>query len=71
MTNNDPYYILAMEVGQKLAEKGFLVRTGAGPGVMDAVPVGWKQAVSRSSSSSIDSEHSQTQGVSILGMTVS
>ena len=57
-----------MEVGEKLAREGFLVRTGAGPGIMDAVPLGWKREVSRSSSLSLDSEHSQTQGVSTYGM---
>ena len=57
-----------MEVGEKLAREGFLVRTGAGPGIMDAVPLGWKREVSRSLSSSLDSEHSQTQGVSTCGM---
>ena len=62
----DRYYILAREVGEKLAQRGYLVRTGAGPGIMDAVPVGWKKEVSRSASS-ISMEH--TQGVRIVSVT--
>jgi uncharacterized protein (TIGR00730 family) len=33
---NDPYYDLAREVGQDLAEAGYMVITGAGPGIMQA-----------------------------------
>jgi len=32
----DPYYHLARSVGQQLAEAGFMVITGAGPGIMQA-----------------------------------
>jgi predicted Rossmann-fold nucleotide-binding protein len=60
LTKEDRYYVLARSVGEGLARRGYLVRTGAGPGIMDAVPVGWKREVSRSSSL-LSLEH--TQGV--------
>jgi len=62
LTSEDSYYLMAVKVGEKLAQRGFLVRTGAGPGIMDAVPFGWKRKISRSSSS-LDRE--QTQGIRI------
>ncbi len=36
VTEIDPHYLLASEVAQRLAETGFMVITGAGPGVMQA-----------------------------------
>jgi uncharacterized protein (TIGR00730 family) len=33
---SDPYYLAAKDLGHRLAEKGFMVITGAGPGVMQA-----------------------------------
>ena len=68
LTEDDRYYILAREVGEKLAQRCYLVRTGAGPGIMDAVPVGWKSEVSRSASS-ISME--LTQGVRTVFVTTS
>ena len=35
-TPSDPVYILAETIARKLAEKGFAVITGGGPGVMEA-----------------------------------
>lgn len=32
----DPYYIAAMDISRKLAETGFAVITGGGPGIMEA-----------------------------------
>ena len=55
LSTDNPYYLLAVEVGERLAQRGYLVRTGAGPGIMDAVPVGWKRA-------SMETDQ-QTQGV--------
>jgi predicted Rossmann-fold nucleotide-binding protein len=56
--------VLATRVGENLGKRGYLVRTGAGPGIMDAVPVGWKRQMSISSSSMSEE---QTQGVSDVG----
>ena len=39
-----PYYALAREVGGKLAEAGFTVMTGGGPGLMEAANRGAKEA---------------------------
>jgi uncharacterized protein (TIGR00730 family) len=36
VTEDDPYYILARNIGRRLAEEGFMVITGAGPGIMQA-----------------------------------
>src|SRR5215472_6717796 len=33
---SDPYYSVAKDLGQRLVEKGFMIITGAGPGVMQA-----------------------------------
>lgn len=38
------YYVLAREVGRRLAEAGFAVMTGGGPGVMEAANRGCKDA---------------------------
>ena len=39
-----PYYELARQVGRALAERGFTVMTGGGPGVMEAANRGAKEA---------------------------
>lgn len=36
VAETDPYYHLARKVGQQLADAGFMVITGAGPGIMQA-----------------------------------
>ena len=37
---NHPYYEIGVEVGKKLAELGFTVMTGGGPGIMEAANKG-------------------------------
>src|SRR5215470_12754406 len=36
VAESDPYYLAAKDLGHRLAEKGFMIITGAGPGVMQA-----------------------------------
>ena len=36
VAEDDPYYLLARELGRRLAEENFMVITGAGPGIMQA-----------------------------------
>jgi uncharacterized protein (TIGR00730 family) len=43
-----PYYVLAREVGKRLARAGFTVMTGGGPGVMEAANRGAREAGGRS-----------------------
>jgi uncharacterized protein (TIGR00730 family) len=42
-TEDQPYYVLAREIGQRLAQAGFTVMTGGGPGIMEAVNRGAKE----------------------------
>ncbi|MBI5231336.1 MAG: TIGR00730 family Rossman fold protein [Coriobacteriales bacterium] len=43
-TDGHPYYALARELGRTLAEAGFAVMTGAGPGLMEAANRGAQEA---------------------------
>jgi uncharacterized protein (TIGR00730 family) len=43
-----PHYALALEVGRKLAERGYAVITGGGPGIMEAANRGAREAGARS-----------------------
>jgi uncharacterized protein (TIGR00730 family) len=45
---NHPYYEVARRTGQKLAELGFTVMTGGGPGLMEAANRGAQEAGGRS-----------------------
>lgn len=46
--DDHPYYSLARVVGRRLAEMGFTVMTGGGPGIMEAANRGAKEAGGRS-----------------------
>ncbi len=54
-----PHYELAREMGARLAEAGFTVMTGGGPGVMEAANRGAREAGGRSVGCNIELPHEQ------------
>ena len=54
-----PHYRMGMEVGGALAEAGFTVMTGGGPGIMEAASRGAKEAGGRTVGCTIRLEHEE------------
>jgi uncharacterized protein (TIGR00730 family) len=58
-TPDQPYYQVAREVGARLAQAGFTVMTGGGPGIMEAANRGAKEAGGMSVGCNIELAHEQ------------
>jgi uncharacterized protein (TIGR00730 family) len=56
---DSPYYVLARRLGSAIAELGFTVMTGGGPGVMEAANRGAKDVHGRSVACNIQLPHEQ------------
>lgn len=59
---SSPYYDLALELGKKLAQAGFAVVTGGGPGIMEAANQGAQKANGKSCGISIDLDQKEPIG---------
>ncbi|MCX7929297.1 MAG: TIGR00730 family Rossman fold protein [Chlorobi bacterium] len=56
---NHPYYDMALRVGRQIAEMGFTVMTGGGPGLMEAANRGARETGGRSIGCNIELPHEQ------------
>ena len=59
-TPNDPYYVQGRQLGAALANRGFAVITGGGPGIMEAVNRGCHEAGGLSVGCNIELPHEQS-----------
>ena len=60
ITDGDPAYARAREIGRRLAEAGFAVVTGGGPGIMEAANRGCQEAGGLSIGFNIELAHEQS-----------
>jgi uncharacterized protein (TIGR00730 family) len=60
ITEGDPAYERAREIGRRLAQAGFAVVTGGGPGIMEAANRGCQEAGGLSIGFNIELEHEQS-----------
>jgi len=61
--DDDPYYKAGEQLGKALADRGFAVITGGGPGIMEAVNKGCHDAGGLSVGCNIELPHEQSRAV--------
>jgi uncharacterized protein (TIGR00730 family) len=59
VSRTNPYYEIAREIGRRLAQEGFAVITGGGPGVMEAANRGCQEGGAMSVGCNIELPHEQ------------
>lgn len=57
VSKDHPYYQLGVDVARKIAEKGFAIITGGGPGIMEAANKGAQEAQGKSCGLSVNLPH--------------